>query len=169
MKPFYQFLLAMITVMALGFTSLQAQVDLRTREDDGGRPEEDNISGSRDDPSQAQIFFTQQDQEGTNGGGAGESDGDSQSNPSRFSTGAVVPALSAEVFPNPASDYLQINLGVETEVTLTMHNLVGREVYRFNGKFKSHRISLDSFNPGVYFISAYTDAERIVRKVRVTP
>ena len=168
MNSLYHILLAFITVVMVGLSDVQAQAQLRGR-DDGGRPEEDNISGFRDDPNVIH-FATGQFSEGSGDvEEAEENDNQSSSSPSRLSTLNVKPALTAEVYPNPASDFLQINLGVESDVQITMHNLVGKEVYHYTGTIKSLRISLDGFNPGVYFVSAYTDQERIVKKVRVTP
>jgi len=169
MNAFFRFLFALIAVLALGLGSAQAQIEQRSRDDDGGRPEEDNISGSRDDPSLLQFATTLGGSSSEGGGEADEIETSTHASPNRLATGREKPLLTADVFPNPASDFLQINLGAETEVILTLHNLVGKEVYRFAGKLKSHRIELDVFNPGIYFVTAFTDSERIVKKVRVTP
>jgi hypothetical protein len=169
MNAFLRFLFALIAVMALGLGSAQAQIEQRSRDDDGGRPEEDNISGSRDDPALLHFAATLQGSASSDGGEIDENESASQGNPSRYAPGRDKTMLTADVYPNPATDYLIINLGTETDVILTVHNLVGKEVYRFSGTLKSHRIQLDAFNPGVYFVTAYTDSERIVKKVRVTP
>jgi hypothetical protein len=169
MSPIYRFLFALIAALAFGIGSTQAQIEQRSRDDDGGRPEEDNISGSRDDPSLLHFAATLVGSTSEDGGDVDEDETSAQNNPSRLSADRDRPMLTADVYPNPASDFLQINLGSETDVILTLHNLVGKEVYRYAGKLKSHRIELDAFNPGVYFVTAYTDSERIVKKVRVTP
>ncbi|MBI1191972.1 MAG: T9SS type A sorting domain-containing protein [Bacteroidetes bacterium] len=170
MSAFFRFFFALIAVLALGIGSAQAQIEQRSRDDDGGRPEEDNISGSRDDPSLLHFAATLAGGGSEEGGGeVDESENAVSNHPSRLSTSRDKPMLTADVYPNPASDFVQINLGAETDVVLTLHNLVGKEVYRFAGTLKTHRIALDAFNPGVYFVTAYTESERIVKKVRVTP
>lgn len=167
MKAFYKLLLLFVLLGVAGLAQTQAQSQLRSR-DDGGRPEEDNISGVRDDPSTLDMYHSLVSENGSGDDSVDENDSPETGNPSRLSLNQAS-TLSFDVYPNPASDFLQIQFGAESAVQVTLHNLMGKEVYHYSGTVKSLRIELAGINPGVYFVSAFTESDRIVRKIRVTP
>jgi hypothetical protein len=156
-------LLALSLLVLSSALAVQAQQYQRARDD--GRPEQDNISGYIDRPENA-VFPQVTMNNGVdseNGHTSQEEDGQATSGQSGRT------ALSMDVYPNPATTFLQVNLNQEVEMVLSLTNLVGKEVYRFHGMARESRVDLQGFNPGVYFVTVQYGTERIVRKVRVTP
>jgi hypothetical protein len=160
---FLRSLLAFGLLVLASASAVQAQQYQRARDD--GRPEQDNISGNIDRPEDA-VFPQVAMNSGVSSenGNANQEDG-GNSGPSH--SGRT--ALSMDVYPNPATTFLQINLSEEVEMVLSLTNLVGKEVYRFHGIALESRVDLQGYNPGVYFVTVQYGSERIVRKVRVTP
>ena len=147
--------------------AVQAQdIQARTRDDDGGRPEEDNISGHHDSPSDAVIFHQIVLGTGTEGGGT-DVDGNSDS-PERVQPGTLNLGSQLDVFPNPTSRYLDVTFGDTYSVVVSLHNLVGKETYRFQGITDKHRIDVRDFAPGIYFVNIVSGEQREVRKVKIT-
>ena len=77
-----------------------------------------------------------------------------------------VPVLSAckfNIFPNPASEYLQLlwNYLTPGNTTVTISDVMGREVYRsaleINTASGTKKLDLSSLKNGIYFISARTE------------
>ena len=168
MKDLYRHLLLWMAVFALSSAELIAQ-DLRTSIENRNRPEEDNISGLRDDPTLVNFQMGMTSQDGSEGNGSTEVDGSGEENPNRQPNQPTRPDLTMDIYPNPASSFLQLNFGTEDDVHITLHNLMGKEVYHYSGKLDNHRVELIGFNPGVYFVTVHNQEDRVVRKVRITP
>jgi hypothetical protein len=139
-------------------------VNALNRDDDGGRPEEDNISGYHNAPGDVLIVHTI----ATGTSGSGSEDGnDSDATPERLQPGALDLQASLSVYPNPAVDVLQVRLERECAFTVSLHSLVGKEAYRWSGTAALHRIPVRDLTPGIYFVRLQTGGEEVVRKIRI--
>lgn len=145
--------------------ALQAQ-DLRSRDDDGGRPEEDNISGYHYSPSDYVLNHSAQTVNSTSGQ-QGHDEGSGSNDPQRQKPGAIDLDKTLSVYPNPVSSVLFLELDDALDVTVTLHSLVGKEVYRFQGRVDTHRIRVDDFQPGIYFVRLTFGDEQVVRKLKI--
>jgi hypothetical protein len=75
------------------------------------------------------------------------------------------------VFPNPAEGYLQIESARELQ-SVALWDMTGRQVLRSETAVASHegiRLDLSGLPGGVYFLSAQTATETLVRKVILQP
>ena len=66
------------------------------------------------------------------------------------------------VYPNPATDQLNITLNQNEEVVI--YNMVGQAINSFKGHVGINRIDLSNLNSGVYFISAGSATQKFVVK-----
>lgn len=164
MARFYR-LICLFALLFGGAMALHAQ-DLRTREDDGGRPEEDNISGYHHNASDLVIYHTVQSGETTGGNEADESSEGTE--PQRIQPGSFDLDAALSVYPNPVSSVLFIELTDELEVVISLHSLIGNEVYRFEGQANTHRIEVNDFQPGIYFVRMAYGDKQVVRKIKIT-
>lgn len=70
--------------------------------------------------------------------------------------------ISMNVYPNPATDMLNINLSDNSEVVI--YNMMGQAVSTFEGKAGNNTIKVDNLNSGVYFIQAGNQTQKFVVK-----
>ena len=82
--------------------------------------------------------------------------------------------LNAKVYPNPVRDNatLAFYLKNSGDVTIKVHNSIGKEVMASNLKNQSFGRSITQINTselpsGLYTISLITENERIVKKMQV--
>ena len=68
-----------------------------------------------------------------------------------------------EIFPNPATD--QINIKSELRGNIQITNLSGQIVYKGSSEFE--KIDLSDFNSGMYVLTLETDNSTIVKKIVV--
>ena len=74
--------------------------------------------------------------------------------------------IAAEVFPNPASDVVYAEAGMEIR-EVRMINLLGNTVYHSLPEQLQHRIDVGGLDTGVYFLQITTEAGTATRRVQV--
>jgi hypothetical protein len=62
-------------------------------------------------------------------------------------------AVTLSVYPNPASDYIRVELNEVVEGKVNVYNVVGTRVLQKQIDSENMQIDLTSLNPGMYFIS----------------
>lgn len=74
-------------------------------------------------------------------------------------TDAEIAALDVKVFPNPASDVLNVsyNVPADEQVTVTLSNSLGQAVASVEGDASSASIDVAGLNGGLYFASIVVD------------
>lgn len=74
--------------------------------------------------------------------------------------------IEVEVFPNPATNQLLINLHhSQKPITIQIFDKLGRQVYLQAGQEQRTSIDLGNFVPGVYFVTIMAGTHRLVKKV----
>ena len=68
------------------------------------------------------------------------------------------------IFPNPANDYLQINVDNENKSSLTIFDLTGKIILK-KGFHKNIKLNIQDFTKGVFFIEIKTENKLITRKI----
>ena len=74
-------------------------------------------------------------------------------------TEAEIAALNVVVFPNPASDVVNVtyNVPADEQVTVTLLNSLGQEVASVEGDASSASIDVANLNGGLYFAAIIVD------------
>ena len=66
------------------------------------------------------------------------------------------------IYPNPVSDRLSINLSQDSEVVVS--NVMGQVVNRFQGQAGMNSFDVNGLNAGIYFISAGSSTQKFIVK-----
>ena len=84
-------------------------------------------------------------------------------------TSTVDPELSAKVnvFPNPTTDVLNIDLGELQGESLELYNVLGQMVVYEENINENHQLSLDAFEKGIYLLKIQTDQGLVSKRVIV--
>ncbi len=82
------------------------------------------------------------------------------------STGDQPAAQSLKVYPNPASDVLNINAGTEISKA-SLYNIAGQMVYQSNGNSNEMRINTAGLPEGLYMLSITTKEGTSLRKISI--
>ena len=69
------------------------------------------------------------------------------------------------VYPNPASNSINIDLPYETNSPITIVDLTGNVVQRFDAKSKHVKIDVSTLSKGVYFLNIDFDNSRVIKKI----
>jgi len=76
--------------------------------------------------------------------------------------------LAMSTYPNPVSEYLNIVIGHNIDVTVQIIDMNGNQVKMVRGKKESYRIDIKNFKSGVYFVRIVTSdkvhLEKIIKK-----
>lgn len=78
--------------------------------------------------------------------------------------------LSVLVYPNPASDYITINMNLKekADINITITNLLGIEVYKqtkYNIQSVSENISIQELPKGTYFVAIKYNEKQLYQKL----
>ncbi len=78
-----------------------------------------------------------------------------------------------EIFPNPASDYININTGDiqnGTDVVIQLIDMTGKVLVtgNFVTGYDEIRLDLNNYPSGLYFVSLSTEGDRVTKKILVT-
>jgi hypothetical protein len=65
---------------------------------------------------------------------------------------SVLEEISFEVYPNPTSDYIQINSNIENG-WLSIRDIAGRVVTELNNVGSNDRIDVSGFESGIYLVT----------------
>jgi hypothetical protein len=75
--------------------------------------------------------------------------------------------VTYSLYPNPATDYVVIELSERVTGSLQLLNLVGQAVISLPIDQSLVRLELFDVQPGVYFISIVSGEEKIVKKIKI--
>ena len=68
------------------------------------------------------------------------------------------------IYPNPASDNLQISVNNETENLVTIFDITGKIVKQFRNKDANFTIKLDDLDKGVYFLNIEMETKKFIKE-----
>lgn len=80
---------------------------------------------------------------------------------------AVNNRLYVNVFPNPATDYLDVDTDIPV-IAAKLFNIVGQVVYTGYPSSKNFRIELNALAAGIYSLQLQTENGLVVRKIRIS-
>ena len=78
-----------------------------------------------------------------------------------------VPELNVQVFPNPATDKINVLLSHKQEATITLHNLNGQVVKTQAAEFNSNIFDISELDKGLYFVEVISQNSKIIKKLIV--
>ena len=67
------------------------------------------------------------------------------------------------VYPNPANDVLNIQLG-DNQSDVVIYNSLGQFVRRYNGVFGDMQINIAEFKAGLYFVKVGENVEKVIKR-----
>ncbi len=70
----------------------------------------------------------------------------------------LLPELHAQVFPNPATDKINVLLSHQQKASITLRNLNGQIVHTQQAKFNSNIIDLSALEAGVYIVEVQSSS-----------
>ena len=166
MDRFYR--LITFVVLALATTALSAQ-ELRSRDDgDDPRPEEGNISGNHIDLLTEIIHPLETGTEVNVGDDATETEAVPE-NAFETARGINLPDLDIRTYPNPATDWLNVDFGESLHAQVSLVSLLGQRVHQVEVEAQQVRIHVADMKPGIYFLNIVSGDQRLVRKVKLMP
>lgn len=72
-----------------------------------------------------------------------------------------------KIYPVPAVTDLNVDLGQEVDVEVSLMNIIGQKVFSRSGEVRSLNISVSELNSGTYFLIISFDNERITKRVQI--
>ena len=66
-------------------------------------------------------------------------------------------------YPNPASDFITIDLVDNSDIALSLFDISGTEVYKQEIKNKSTEIDLTTLSAGIYFLKLGSKIEKFIK------
>ncbi len=75
--------------------------------------------------------------------------------------------MSMKLFPNPADQQLQLDLGAEATGTVTIRDMVGKVVHTESVNNATHRLNVSQLPSGLYTVSFHSEKDRTVLHERV--
>ncbi|MBK6815739.1 MAG: T9SS type A sorting domain-containing protein [Chitinophagales bacterium] len=91
--------------------------------------------------------------------------GDARGN---FESGSIeLTNLIVNIYPNPASDYILIELDQKCIGNISILNLVGNVIVNMEINSLNIRIDLTGLPEGIYFLDIQTDTDRVVKKIKI--
>ena len=64
------------------------------------------------------------------------------------------------IYPNPASELLEIKLPKDTESTIKLFNTLGQEIYTSNSKENKHSLNIKHIAEGIYYVQVTVNDEK---------
>ena len=169
MKTLTRFMLMFITVFALSAMTVSAQTaQERSRDDDDERPEEGNISGGHIDIELTTLSPAIVQVNGNSDGDINEQEGDNEGDISLKDASSII-EVNVNTFPNPATTTLFVDFGTELQARVSLHTILGQEVYAADVQTTRHEIQVSNFKQGVYFLNIVYGDQRVSRKVKLLP
>ncbi|HAW51430.1 MAG TPA: hypothetical protein DCX54_03735 [Flavobacteriales bacterium] len=74
-------------------------------------------------------------------------------------------SLSVNIYPNPGSDKIWLDIASGKPVTVTMFNVLGKTVSRSNFAHGKHSVDVSTLQNGVYFVEVKSGDQRITQKL----
>ncbi|MFN0275717.1 MAG: T9SS type A sorting domain-containing protein [Chitinophagales bacterium] len=75
--------------------------------------------------------------------------------------------ILADIYPNPANDFIVVTLAENRVVTVSLLNLVGQIVLKSTIEAKENYIDISSLKGGIYFVSFMSGDEKVTQKIKV--
>lgn len=148
-----------------------AQSANRERADETSFPEIDNLSGLTPDEDQLNtgtgVIDLSQTGTGNSGTGFADETVHGSGNIEGSVDGTKVTKLqTAEVYPNPAQDFVYVSTEV-SEGTILILNLLGQQVRTETITTNVMSLDISDLKEGIYFISITSGDVNIVKKIKV--
>lgn len=162
----------LVTIAFLLTTTVMfAQTNARERSEDTNLPEIDNLSGLKPDESDLNPSVANDLSSGTLENGNTDISDEGSTHTGSYTGDNIKldsgnPIQDAQVYPNPATDYIYVNTGV-TEGTIHILNLLGQEVMQQEITAPVMSISISELKEGIYFVSIESGANKIVKRIKV--
>jgi hypothetical protein len=133
-------------------------------------PEIENLGGyqidyNQLDPSNSGVFGPFGNSENTEGpaiqisDGAVKGEGDAGTR--------TLAQVTYSLYPNPATEFVVIELSERVTGNMQLLNLVGQVIYNIPIDQSLIRLELSDVQPGIYFISIISGEEKIVKKLKI--
>jgi hypothetical protein len=72
---------------------------------------------------------------------------------------------SFNVYPNPATDFVNVSFVNAENVTVTLINAVGQTVKVYNNVNTNTQLSLEGLASGVYVLNADINGQRVIKQI----
>lgn len=97
---------------------------------------------------------------------AGTTDKGIWQHPLLFESKDEVSLLPFTIYPNPASEKIQVHLPViETEFTLALKDIYGRTIYQYQSASWKNELDVSQLPKGTYFLQISGNGEKVVKRV----
>lgn len=70
-------------------------------------------------------------------------------------------------YPNPATTQLQVDLGDSYNISISLVNVIGQQVYRQVGEISSLQIDVSALQPGFYLLQVQLGNESLVKRIEI--
>ncbi len=74
-------------------------------------------------------------------------------------------SLTVQMYPNPAKDFIHLNLPANDEVYVKIFNSEGKLVYSDNFSSSIHQIDVHNFNQGLYYVQLRSEKKLAYKKI----
>jgi len=127
--------------------------------EDENNPDDLLYVNGTDEPQAGEIAF----------GGSGETGGGGSSNPADWPVGVEdVESISFDLYPNPATDQINLKLNMETDYSVMLTDLLGKTVYsEYLTASTGTLINVNDIPEGVYMIKIKTEDQTYFDRVVV--
>jgi Secretion system C-terminal sorting domain len=68
-------------------------------------------------------------------------------------------------YPNPVVNDLNVDLGIEINIQISIMNIIGQEMFSFSGSFQEIIINMSDYPVGSYFLKIRIGSEIIVKRI----
>ena len=161
----------LLTFLCLAATAVMfAQTGNRERADETSFPEIDNLSGLKPDeddltPTSGTVGLSDNSTE--NGGtGVVEEQIHTEDYDGTIKAEKTNLVANAQVYPNPAQDYIYVTSDASDGTILVM-NLLGQEMGNYPITSNSMTIDISGLKEGIYFVSITSGENTVVKKIKV--
>lgn len=163
---YISFVLLMLTSIVYG----QSNADIRSGSTIN--PEIENLGGFKPDindftPSNNAVGNAFGEEESTHGNATSASYNDHSLQGDLKRTNVSPENIVSAIYPNPAANFVMIELTENIAGTIQLMNLVGQPILQMPYTSSSIMIDLTQIPEGIYFLSIETLDNRVVRKLKI--
>lgn len=153
-----------------------SQSEAKVRSDESINPETDNLSGYKNDPTNltpptavSNSIHNQNQSVSTNNPGVIEAQPENTGGSHILQgTAAPAPEIRANVYPNPATNYIHVELdGDNPGGVVEVLNILGQPMLQFEITGTDNMFDISTLPQGIYFVNIESGNQRVVRKIRV--
>jgi len=77
-----------------------------------------------------------------------------------------LPKVKIKVYPNPASDYIQLNV-ISNVKNIKILNMVGKTIKRFKVELKGEKYNISDMPKGLYLVQLLDEGEKVISTKRL--